>query len=1024
MWRWLPAVRAQERGRFAFFCALALLMSIAQLVGQAGAEALFLARLGAARLPATFVAVSLVTVAASFGYALRVGRRHNDRIFVEVLVLAAAGVAIATLALRGGSQLALPALLCLYYAAQAVLVSHFWTFAGDFFDTLASKRLVPLFTVAMSLGGAIGGALATAVIAAFSAQALLGAWIAGLLGSAALVAASRTRLARWGALSAGEDEQTSAAGIRAGLRYVRRSPLGRWLVVSALAMVLALFVAQYLYSDVLAHAFPDESALARFLGLYLALSNLVEVAVEVAVTPFLIRRVGVPTANLVHPVLTALSFGGLFASYRLPAGVLARANRELLDNALSGPVRNLVYNALPHRFRSRVRALLEGIVVYSGMSLAGIVLLATHRLGPRELCIVGVALAALYAFANLRVRSAYLGALADELRAGRLDLSEVRAEIGPGEVAQLAALWEHLVQQEAAAPSDALLELAPLLVEHGFARVVRAALEHSSPRLRAACLTALGAEADARAADAAALWIAGIGDPDPFVRCAALRALPDSLQADASVEAALRVRLSDPDPAVRAEAARRLGAAGEPTLAAMLEAAGRDDVLCALRALPGGAGAPLWARALGCIDDPEPRLRAAALDALARASPQPVGLGELEARLGDGDAIVRRAAVRALAARAEPATLPALARALRDASREVRAAAVDALAAHRDAGVEAARSALRAPEESAVGAALRVLGAVGTPGARTLLRAEYASWVRAACEALLLEHALQPDATPSRRFLNHACADALSRSLRIAFRALARLEDERVVRSVQRALRFAGGRGRADALEVVSHLGDRQASQVLVVLLERIPLEEKLPALRWVAAPPRDEAEALARARSLASPWVRLAAGDAAESAAGAAERERIMKRLLSLRQVSLFAGLSLERLQAIEGITTDAEYVKGEVLMREGDPGDELHLLVEGQVHVIKSAGTPVEELLNTLGPGSYLGEMAVLDGCPRSATIVAASDVRVLVLGGARLRELVHEMPDLAFDLLRVLAERLRGVEERLVQVGARTA
>jgi CRP-like cAMP-binding protein len=151
------------------------------------------------------------------------------------------------------------------------------------------------------------------------------------------------------------------------------------------------------------------------------------------------------------------------------------------------------------------------------------------------------------------------------------------------------------------------------------------------------------------------------------------------------------------------------------------------------------------------------------------------------------------------------------------------------------------------------------------------------------------------------------------------------------------------------------------------------------------------------------------------------ASEESQMQRLLSLRQVSLFSHMSLERLHAVERILRDAEYVSGEVIMRESEPGDDLFLLVEGHVDVLRGAGTPGEVQLNRLGPGAYFGEMAVLDGSPRSATVVAAGPVRALVLEGERLRELVHEMPELAFDLLRVLASRLRGLEERLVERGA---
>src|SRR5690606_32601597 len=139
------------------------------------------------------------------------------------------------------------------------------------------------------------------------------------------------------------------------------------------------------------------------------------------------------------------------------------------------------------------------------------------------------------------------------------------------------------------------------------------------------------------------------------------------------------------------------------------------------------------------------------------------------------------------------------------------------------------------------------------------------------------------------------------------------------------------------------------------------------------------------------------------------------VRRLLALRRVSLLAGLPLERLQAVERIATESEYAAGETIVREGDPGDELFLLVEGRVEVWKARGTPAAARINTLGPGDYFGEMAVLDGSPRSATLVAAEPVRVLVLAGARLRELVQEMPEIAFDLMRVLAARVRRAEER---------
>jgi hypothetical protein len=370
---------------------------------------------------------------------------------------------------------------------------------------------------------------------------------------------------------------------------------------------------------------------------------------------------------------------------------------------------------------------------------------------------------------------------------------------------------------------------------------------------------------------------------------------------------------------------------------------------------------------------------------------------------------VRRAAVAALAPRPEREAHAALATALRDSSREVRSGAIDALAAHGDLGYLAAKPILDAPEESAVGAAMRVLRAVGTDVARARLRVEYGVRVLESIAAFQCARALTSAGTSVPRFAVVASGDALARALRLCWRALARLEDERVVRSAERALRQGSGRARADALEVLSQLGDREASRKLVLLLEPIPVEEKLAALDADVPAPRDAADARQRARLLSSPWTRI------PSEVPTAEEEVLVERLLSLRQVSLFSRMSLERLHAIERITQESEYVRGEVIMREGEPGDDLCCLVEGEVDVVRGAGTPDEQHLNRLGPGAYVGEMSVLDGAPRSATVVAATPVRVLVLGGDRLRELVQEMPELAFDLLRVMVERVRNAEAR---------
>ena len=140
------------------------------------------------------------------------------------------------------------------------------------------------------------------------------------------------------------------------------------------------------------------------------------------------------------------------------------------------------------------------------------------------------------------------------------------------------------------------------------------------------------------------------------------------------------------------------------------------------------------------------------------------------------------------------------------------------------------------------------------------------------------------------------------------------------------------------------------------------------------------------------------------------------MERLLALKQISLFNHLSLEQLEAVHQITTEVEYLADEVIMREGDRGDQLFLLLEGRARVFKNYGTLKEAVLNELTAVCYMGEMAVLDGEPRSATIVAAERSRLLSLDGNSLRELLMQMPEISFEIFRVLASRVRVAEARI--------
>ena len=122
------------------------------------------------------------------------------------------------------------------------------------------------------------------------------------------------------------------------------------------------------------------------------------------------------------------------------------------------------------------------------------------------------------------------------------------------------------------------------------------------------------------------------------------------------------------------------------------------------------------------------------------------------------------------------------------------------------------------------------------------------------------------------------------------------------------------------------------------------------------------------------------------------------------LKHVPLFAGCSKKELRELASRTDEVDLRDGYVLMREGRPGREFIVLVEGTAEVTKD-GTKLAEL----EAGDWVGEIALLTNVPRTATVTATSPVRVLVVTDRAFRRLVETMPSIALKVLASVGDRL---------------
>jgi CRP-like cAMP-binding protein len=137
-----------------------------------------------------------------------------------------------------------------------------------------------------------------------------------------------------------------------------------------------------------------------------------------------------------------------------------------------------------------------------------------------------------------------------------------------------------------------------------------------------------------------------------------------------------------------------------------------------------------------------------------------------------------------------------------------------------------------------------------------------------------------------------------------------------------------------------------------------------------------------------------------------------------ALASIPVLAGTNLaaQTLLAREGLVH--EFAPGAWIVREGDEGHSLFILVEGNVAVVKHADTPRAVTLATLHQGDIFGEMCVVDPVPRAASVHALAPVRTIEIKAATLHHLYQKLPDqyaiVLLNLARDLARRLRKLDE----------
>ncbi len=142
------------------------------------------------------------------------------------------------------------------------------------------------------------------------------------------------------------------------------------------------------------------------------------------------------------------------------------------------------------------------------------------------------------------------------------------------------------------------------------------------------------------------------------------------------------------------------------------------------------------------------------------------------------------------------------------------------------------------------------------------------------------------------------------------------------------------------------------------------------------------------------------------------------------LRNVPIFADLESKQLEKISKLGTRQKYKRGNIVVLEQESGAALFVIISGKVKVVRMDENGREVILSMFGPGEFFGEMSLLDGMARSASVVATVKSELFMIHRRDFLELLHEFPQVAISLLAELAMRLRKADMQIKSLSLKDA
>ncbi|MDB5053989.1 MAG: hypothetical protein JWM44_2039 [Bacilli bacterium] len=884
-----------------------------------------------------------------------------------------------------------------------------WSLAFDLCPTQQAKRMMPIFVALATAGGIVAGVIAQIIVP------LLGTEYIYILSPIILI------LGFWNFRKAIHDylvpltlkiekNVRKAVQSTASPNYIRqifRSPFLLCAIGLMTLMPALYFLIEYQYFTTAQAAFTNEAQLTAFYGQIITILFTVSLLLQL-VSGKIMNWLG--ASNMLLAIAIVFLGGFLLVAFLIDSRVALFAVSfsyifiYLLYYYFAEPCYQLFFKMLPLAQRDGFRFVAQGIAASAGIFIGALLSLlnSSGYVNLTVQAILGIVVSGLLITIAWFSRQLYVKELIKSIQVMNSFVSEVVASFlgGMRNTKAISAVLEFLNHSNNYVREIAL-EIMARFQDPSLLPQLFGLMNDPSPRIRLAALKAMNLHyVDLQGMVTVA---AVLEDSDYEVRAQAVKVIAQAGHLKEQAHYFIRLKLLDPDPRIVTEGIKALYAlestqsytACEEAIDRLLNEAGDSPVLvcnvikdCGLNQFSSKVNALLW--------DDRPAVKVAAVECLGKLRYIHI-VPQLLTFFPMADQELHKSALKALIDIGEDA-IAELKSVLIHSHPMVWSAAVTALA--------------NIWSETQVRTELvdNCIGRIKDLNEQRDLVIAYEKWNEKDLASLTAQRFLE---------IHQVLHDA-------AWSIISRLADAEVVFKVRQAIEDEDEEISDNGLEVLAEgLGDRRLASAMlddirlwkqgysIDSVENIPFTSELSSI-------------VDKAYSLNDHWLKVIAFEAkARKEASVMQEERVflslLERVIFLKQVPMFASLSLEELGLIADIAREEFYPDQTYLMQKDEINDKLFLIIEGNIELSSASSAGWEGTFGVLGPKESLGDTTVLEQIPSTLTAQALmGDVHVLEMIGDDLARLVRRYPEIGIGLLKAASRKVRMLEKMVIKMG----